>query len=136
MPSFELPPAKPQNPNIMIGIPSYGDLTYDELAILLLRLGTKFQLLGAGLTLHCGGRTWIEKSRNIIASLFFGDGAFTHLLFVDSEMSFSPDLVMQMIAFDKPFIGVALPARQVSWPSMHRAADLSENPEELAALGH
>lgn len=136
MPTFELPPARPENPNLMIGIPSYGDMLYDELSILLLDLGMRCKDAGIGMTLHCVGRTRIEKSRNIIASLFHADEAFSHLLFIDSDMSFPADLVFQMIAFDKPFIGVASPSRRVHWPSVHRAGKVAEDDSDLAATGH
>lgn len=135
MSTLVLPPDRPDAPNIMLGIPTYGDVVYDRLALLLLELGLKFQRAGFGLKVVCVGRTRIEKSRNIIASMFHSDPAFSHLLFIDSDMAFSADLITQMLRFDKPFIGVAAPSRRVSWDAIFRAAKTAKDADELAALG-
>lgn len=136
MANFTLRPERPDAVNIMIGIPTYGDQLYDRLAILLLQLGLHLQKIGAGFKLVCIGRTRVEKSRNMIASLFHGDPSFTHLLFIDSDMAFDADLVLQMLKFDKDFIGVASPSRRVTWEKIHRANGHADTPADLARLGH
>ena len=136
MSTFILPPEAPGAPNLMVGIPSYGDMLYDRLTILLLELALKFQKTGAGFHLNCVGRTRVEKSRNIIASVFHADPAYTHLLFIDSDMHFAADLVLKMIAFDKPFIGVASPSRKIDWTRVHRAGKAADSAEDLARTGH
>ncbi|MEM7060037.1 MAG: hypothetical protein AAF557_20845 [Pseudomonadota bacterium] len=136
MATFTLKPERPDAVNLMIGIPTYGDVLYDRLAILLLQLGLHLQKTGAGFKLVCIGRTRVEKSRNMIASLFHSDSSFTHLLFIDSDMYFDAELVLQMLKFDKDFIGVASPSRKVVWDKVHRAAQRAEDPAELSRLGH
>lgn len=136
MSTFTLKPRHKDAVNLLIGIPTYGDTLYDRLAILLLQLGLHLQNTGAGFKLVCVGRTRVEKSRNIIASSFYSDPSFTHLLFIDSDMSFDAELVLKMLKFDKDFIGVASPSRKVTWESVHKAAGQVEDASELSRLGH
>src|SRR5437764_1135587 len=53
----------------------------------------------------------LELSRNILASKMFDDPSNTHLLFIDSDMSFSANLISRMIEFDEPFVGAIYPRR-------------------------
>ena len=47
----------------------------------------------------------ISECRNVFLSTWYEQGQGTHLLFVDADMRFKPELVLDMLAFDKPFIG-------------------------------
>ena len=47
----------------------------------------------------------LPLARNLFASLVLEDKSYTHLLFVDSDMGFSPSLIAKMIAFQKPVVG-------------------------------
>jgi hypothetical protein len=51
--------------------------------------------------------------RNQFASTFLGNCAYTHLLFLDSDMSFEAKLVLRMLDFDEDFVSVAYPKREL-----------------------
>jgi hypothetical protein len=53
--------------------------------------------------------------RNIFASFILEDASYTHLLFVDSDMAFSPSLIAKMIAFQKPVVGIIAPRRRFDY---------------------
>jgi hypothetical protein len=61
--------------------------------------------------------------RNVFANLVMQDESFTHLLFVDADMGFSPSLIERMIAADKAVVGAIYP---------HRRFDL----DKFYSLGH
>ena len=56
----------------------------------------------------------LPLARNLFASLVLEDKSYTHLLFVDSDMGFSPSLIAKMIAFQRPVVGVIAPRRRNS----------------------
>lgn len=56
--------------------------------------------------------TLVARARNGIASLFLANESLTHLLFVDADMGFHPDLIRKMLAFNAPIVGVVYPRRQ------------------------
>ena len=57
----------------------------------------------------------LTLARNIFASLVLNDPTYTHLLFVDSDMAFSPSLIAKMLAFGKPVVGVIAPRRRFDY---------------------
>ena len=48
--------------------------------------------------------------RDVLANRFLGSDC-THLLFIDSDMSFPPDLAERLLALEKPLVGVACARR-------------------------
>lgn len=54
----------------------------------------------------------VSTQRNVAATRMLVDEQFTHLLFVDSDMGFRPDLVAKMLAFDRPVVGCMYPLRR------------------------
>jgi hypothetical protein len=53
----------------------------------------------------------IGLARDILANRVLQDDRFTHLLFVDSDMGFSPELVERMLGVEKPLVGTIAPQR-------------------------
>ena len=52
----------------------------------------------------------------------------SHLLFIDADMGFSPDLVLDMLLFDEPIVGTIYPQRRVplSWAGSGSGAATTE----------
>jgi len=61
----------------------------------------------------------IEEARNIFASRVLEDTSFTHLLFVDADMGFGPNLVRRMLDFDKDVVGCLYPRRTIDLDRFH-----------------
>jgi hypothetical protein len=53
----------------------------------------------------------VDMARNFFATWLLLDRSFTHLLFVDADMGFEPELIGKMIEFDKPVVGAMYPSR-------------------------
>lgn len=66
----------------------------------------------------------IAEQRDLIAHLFLSSG-LTHLLCIDSDTDFAPDLYSKLLGFDKPLIGAIYP---------HRSFDL-DRLEQFIARG-
>src|SRR5262249_34139906 len=47
----------------------------------------------------------IVEIRNIFLSIWYDKIQTSHMLFIDADMGFSPQLIMDMMAFDKPLVG-------------------------------
>ena len=65
----------------------------------------------------------IVMSRNIFASHLIADNDFTHLLFIDSDMGFMPDLVFRLMEFDKPVVAAACPKRYLGWDRLRAVVE-------------
>jgi len=53
----------------------------------------------------------LEDLRAMFITIFFDKIDATHILFVDADMKFEPQLVLDMIDFDKPLVGCLYPKR-------------------------
>jgi hypothetical protein len=62
----------------------------------------------------------IVAARNFLASFMVERAAFTHLLFIDSDMGFAPGTVEKLIAANKPLIGCICPRRQIDLAALSR----------------
>jgi hypothetical protein len=63
----------------------------------------------------------LSTARNILASIVLDDPSFTHLLFVDADMAFSPRLIARMLAFRKPIVGTIYPEKKVDYDAFRIA---------------
>lgn len=55
----------------------------------------------------------VAEIRNIFLSIWYDKIGTSHLLFVDDDMSFAPELVLDMLAFNKPLVGALCPKRKL-----------------------
>lgn len=94
-------------PNIFVALPAFGYVNCAHTTCSLFNLAATLTMRGIGCgigTLSCPD---IADARSIFLSLWYDKlEAFTHILFVDADMRFLPDLVADMIVFNKPVTGV------------------------------
>lgn len=59
----------------------------------------------------------LEDLRAIFLTVFYDQSEATHILFIDADMQFEPQLVLDMIDFDKPLVGCLYPKRKlpITW---------------------
>lgn len=127
---------------ILICIPAMGQQMYAQTA---LSLYTTAQFLAAK-NIH-NRMTWyaaadIEDIRNLFITTWYdGHPEFSHLLFVDADMGFEPELIRDMIRFDKPLMGVLYAKRKMpasivgTVPEGHSAADVVHGFIKATGLG-
>lgn len=99
-------------PNIYIGLPAYGGSIKTECAMSLIGLQRAFTKAGIGCIVAPTNYPDIADSRNILAMRFLTTDC-THLLFVDSDISFKPEAVLRLIGAAKPLIGCVYPQRHL-----------------------
>lgn len=83
----------------------------------------------------------IPRARNYIADEFMRSG-YTHLLFIDSDIGFNPDYVLQMLTIadpqsDKDIIAGPYPKKTIAWEKIKQAVDkgfADTNPMALEAF--
>ena len=57
--------------------------------------------------------TNVSVTRNYLSSAFFRSKSFSHLLFIDSDMTFRPSAVLRLLASRKPLVGCIYPRRSI-----------------------
>jgi hypothetical protein len=61
----------------------------------------------------CSEGTYIDKNRQELADAALLDDA-THLFWLDDDMRFEPDVLLRLLAHDKPIVGLNYPRRAVA----------------------
>ena len=77
----------------------------------------------------------ITRARNYLVDEFLRSG-FTHLLFIDSDIHYSPQDIIALMALDKDVIGGPYPKKSINWSNVAQAARNHPDmePKELETL--
>jgi len=104
-------PTVNESVNVMIGTPAYAGMVHVDFVSTLLGF-TRARIPFALLTI--GNESLITRARNSIAAAFLERGEFTHLLFLDGDVSLAPEDFHRLLAYGKDVVGapVALKARR------------------------
>jgi hypothetical protein len=77
---------------------------------------------------HSPVSSMVTFARNLLASMVLNDKSYSHLLFIDSDMVFSPALIARMIAFNKPVVGCICPMKTFDYGWFHASGVVHEDP--------
>jgi len=117
----------------MIATPAYGETFYTPYVSSMFRLTRLFQKNGWDFAFNSIAYSEISESRNYLLTYWFDKTDASHILFVDADMGFPAELIADMMALDKPLVGVVYPKRALD---MQRVAELigkGENPQRAIA---
>ena len=110
------------NPSIIVATPVFGDVFYTPYVQSLLRLQQAARERQWAVHHMTVSYAHINESRNYLITNWYDKTEASHLLFVDADMGFAPQLVLDMVAFDKPVVGTIYTKRQVD---LKRLAELA-----------
>jgi len=109
---------------ILVGTPTYnGQLTTNYTASLL-ALWSEF---GGQLDWKSTSGTFLAWARNTLASLVL-ESDHSHLLFIDSDIDYPPQLIRRMLDFDAPIVSAVCPHRILDIPRFHAMARAYDDP--------
>ena len=121
---------------ITIATPAFGEMFYGPYVRSLFRL-----------TKALGKRKWestfasiayadIVESRNYLLTHWYDKTDATHLLFLDADMGYPPQLILDMVELDKPVVGVIYPKRQVDLERIAQLAASGNSSKRAIARAH
>lgn len=106
-------------PFIVVGTPCFGGMVSQEYTMSLLSLQAASAKGGFDMaTIMLGNDALITRGRSAIVAKFLDNPSTTHLLFVDADITFTPDQVTRMLAFDKDFVAGFYPAKVIDWQQL------------------
>ena len=121
---------------ITIATPAFGEVFYTPYVQSLFRLTRAFHRRKWDTTFSSIAYADIAESRNFLLTRWFDKTDATHLLFVDADMGFPPELVLDMIDFGQPVVGVVYPKRQINLARVAELSAAGEPSERAIARGH
>jgi len=125
----------------LIATPMYGGMCNSDFALSCLNLQRFFTTNGLSCTFcFLGNESLIPRARNYIANeVFLENEDFTHILWIDADIKFKTEHVLQLLMYDHPIVAAPYPMKSINWYNVYKAANsglVSEgNANELAGWG-
>lgn len=120
-------------PSIFLATPCYGGQLFSNYVASILALQRECDRRGIMLHVEMiGGDALISRARGRLAADFLARPEFTHLLFVDADIGFSPEQVFRLLEADYDLSGGAIPAKRFDVDRIKRAIEAGA-PDPLAA---
>ncbi|WP_246662988.1 hypothetical protein [Pseudolabrys sp. FHR47] len=104
------------NIQLFIATPCFGGMVTTGYMSSIMMLMQLAQQHGISVGINMLGRdSLITRSRNTLVSHFLSTEEATHLMFIDADIAFDPELVLRMLAFDEDVVGGMYPAKALNW---------------------
>jgi hypothetical protein len=100
-------------PSILICLPAYGQNNAAQTTETLYKLAQFFAFNNVRNQLSWYSAADIVEVRNLFLTTWYDTTDFSHLLFIDADMGFEPQLIRDMAKFDKPLVGAFYARRQM-----------------------
>ena len=121
---------------ICLCTPMYGGLCYGGFMSSVLQLQSAFKDLKIDFTyLFVVNESLINRARNKLCKYFLNTD-YTHLLFIDADIEFRVQDILNMIKQDKDIIGCAYAIKDIQWNKISESAKKGiTDPNELKKIG-
>ena len=107
---------------LFIATPMYGGMAHGLYIKSCLDLQTTFNQYGIETKFSfLFNESLITRARNYLVDEFLRTD-YTHMMFIDSDIHFSPKDVIALLALDKDVIGGPYPKKSINWPNVAAAA--------------
>lgn len=121
---------------ISVATPAFGEMFYTPYVQALLKLQRMAEQRKWSIRHMAISYAYVGEARNALLTHWYDKSDSTHLLFIDADMGFEPQLIADMIAFDKPIVGVIYTKRQVDLQKLASLAAKGEKPAGAIAKAH
>ena len=113
---------------LLIGTPCYGGQLFSgyfqsmmETAVNLTKLGIEFEML------NIGNESLIPRARNGIVAKFLSNDEYTHLMFIDADITFPWVSIVKLLLADKDLSGGCYPKKSINWAKVRK--NIIQNPD-------
>ncbi len=126
-------PAGP--PRLLIATPCFGGMVTTAYLQSMMKTSRRLALDDLPFELRTlANESLITRARNSLVAEFLGRAEFTHLLFIDADIGFDPELIVKMLRFDRPVMAAAYPTKGINWERVKRLAPRARDGAHLRDL--
>lgn len=116
-----------KRPSVMIATPMYGGMCTGAYVQGLLFTVAKMREVGVDVAwCQITNESLITRARNELARVFLAS-AHDYLMFIDADIGFDGDSILQLLAADKDVACGIYPKKEVNWDSVKRAVDAGKS---------
>lgn len=117
---------------VFIAVPCFGRVINSETVHSLIALGKALTVSGYDFYYSSQSHPDIADLRDKLTTIWFDGTQADYMLWVDADMGFEPQMVLDMLAFDKPVVGCMYPVKDLP---IRFNARLAKGPQKIEA-GH
>ena len=127
----------PALPHIMVATPCFGGNVTSLYTLSLLGLQRACAEMKIGLSFRLiAGDSLITRARNLAVQQFLATPEATHLLFIDSDIGFSPEQALALLAADKDVCGAVYPLKRLDWDRIRAHARAGIDRLDVSTLNY
>ncbi len=104
-----------QNPLVVIATPCYGGQVSHAYMNSVIRLMTSVGNTIPLSIMLLGNDSLITRARAMLVANFLDNPNATHLMFIDSDISFEPEQFLRLLSQDKDFTAAMYPIKEIDW---------------------
>lgn len=124
------------NTKIALATPAAGEIFYTPYVQSLVRFQAAAHKRNWTIQHMTMSYAYLNETRNALITQWYDKSDASHLLFVDADMGFEPQLIFDMVALNKPVVGVVYTKRHVDLDRLTTLAAKGEPPERAIARAH
>ena len=122
-------------PLVVVATPCYGSLVTTGYMHSVVKLTLFAHAQRIGLALHTAHDSLITRGRNAMVAEFLANPHATHLLFIDADIGFEPEMIGRFLAFDQDVVAGIYPIKSVDWSRVAARATRPSTAEQLEEAG-
>lgn len=130
-PTHPLSPAELHQVKLMIAVPTYQGVVHSGCMLSLFKLTHILRTQGIKQEIRLLDGEMVARARNRMVADFL-DSDCTHLLFVDSDITFDPDQLIRMLQANLSVIGGVYPKKTIRWTGGFAHAQNGGNADTMA----
>lgn len=120
---------------LFIATPCYGGMVTANYMLSLIQLNNALRKEKIPFTIvTLGNESLITRARNLLAAEFLDDADASHLLFIDADISFGPEVVFRLLGHGGQVVAAVCPKKTINWQSLFRHAPSCKSAEDLRAV--
>lgn len=116
--------------NVMFATPCYISAVSMNYTTSMFTLSSHATKIGMGCALYMRSESLITRARNKIVRNFLAAETFTHLFFVDSDVSFRPEHAFRLLLADREIVAGIYPMKKIIWPQQGLPAGMTREEYE------
>lgn len=105
----------PENSKVFIACPAYGGMIHAQTTASIFHAGIALSAANVQSAFATLSHPDIAEVRNVFITIF-ADSLIeaTHILFVDADMRFRPEMILAMLGFDQPVVGCLYRKKEIN----------------------
>lgn len=116
---------KVNKPHVCILTPCYGGTAYINYVYCLIETIKLFQSLEINLTIEfCKNDSLVSRARNNLIAKAMHNKKVTHMMFIDSDITWDPRDIVKLLISDKSLIGGLYPLKKYNWDRLMQDKDI------------